>query len=93
MILDKDYEYYKLHECSTCGNKCNEDTAEANDELNKKYSDTISSGELSAKSKHPVEIIGSKIGQHPNEVIHESNNPGVPKQHDVTVPYVNGVKI
>ena len=97
MILDKDYEYYKLHECSTCGNKCNEDTAEINDELNKKYSDTISSGEQFT-SKRPAVLIGNDVDQSINEAIHELNDPGVPQQaslseqYDAAFPFVNGEK-
>ena len=98
MILDKDYAHYKLHACSKCGNKCNKDRAEINDELNKKYSDTISSDEVSVRSERPAELIGSEEEQDTNEAIHELNNPGVPeqvllsKQRDATIPFVNGEK-
>ena len=43
MIQHDDYEDCRKHTCAKCGNECNLTTMEMNDELNKKYSDTISS--------------------------------------------------
>ena len=43
MIQDDDYEDCRNHTCAKCGNECNLSMIEMNDELNKKYYDTISS--------------------------------------------------
>lgn len=43
MIQHDDYEDCRKHTCAKCGNECNLSMMEMNDELNKKYSDTISS--------------------------------------------------
>ena len=42
MIQHDDYEDCRKHTCAKCGNECNLSMMEMNDELNKKYSDTIS---------------------------------------------------
>ena len=46
MIQDDDYEDCRNHTCAKCGNECNLSMIEMNDELNKKYYDTISSDNL-----------------------------------------------
>ena len=43
MIQHDDYEDCRKHTCAKCGNECNLSMIEMNDELNKKYYDTISS--------------------------------------------------
>ena len=75
-------------------------TNEINDELNKKYSDIVSSDEVSEQStsERNAELIGNEVEQGNNEAIHELNNPGVPQQaslseqRDVAIPFVNGEK-
>ena len=58
MIQDEDYEHCRYHECSGCGNKCNESIFETNDDLNKKYSDIISSDDRTEES---AEVLNSEV--------------------------------
>ena len=91
MLYDKDYAHYRSHTCSICGNKCNKDRAEINDELNKKYSDSILSDEASEQStsEHPAELISNEVEQDNAEVSQELNNAGVAETHDEAIPFVN----
>ena len=88
MIQDEDYEDCRNHTCSKCGLKCNESMFEMNDELNKKYSDTISSDDRTEQS---AEVLNSKVDHNNAEVAHELNTDGqdTVETHDEASSFIN----
>lgn len=83
MVQDDDYEHCRNHECSDCGNKCNESIFETNDELNKTYSDIISSDDRTEES---AEVLNSEVDHNNAEVTHESKPV---ETHDEASSYIN----
>ena len=87
MIQDADYEYCRNHECPKCGHKCNESIFETNDELNKTYSDYISSHDTNRESP---DVSNSEVGHDNAEVANESNTHDQPsvETHDEISSYI-----
>ena len=88
MIQDDDYEHCRNHECSQCGNKCNESIFETNDDLNKTYSNIISSDDRTEES---AEVLNSEVDHNNAEVTHESNthDQHPVETHDEASSYIN----
>ena len=88
MIQDRDYEHCRNHECSQCGNKCNESIFETNDDLNKTYSNIISSDDRTEES---AEVLNSEVDHNNAEVAHELNTDGQHpvKTHDEASSFIN----
>lgn len=68
MLYDKDYAHYKSHVCSKCANRCNQDRAEINDELNEKYSNSVLRDDASETftSEYPAESNSKEVEQESN---------------------------
>ena len=68
MLYEKDYAHYKSHVCLKCGNRCNQDRAEINDELNKKYSNSVLRDDASETftSEYPAESNSKEVEQELN---------------------------
>ena len=88
MIQDVDYEHCRNHECPRCHYKCNESIFETNDELNKTYSDYISSHDINRESP---DVSNDEVGHDNAEVTNESNTHDQPpvETHDETSSYIN----
>ena len=83
MIQDGDYEHCRNHECSECGNKCNESIFETNDDLNKTYSDIISSDDRTEES---AEVLNSEVDHNNAEATHDQHPV---ETHDEASSYIN----
>ena len=83
MIQDGDYEHCRNHECSQCGNKCNESIFETNDDLNKTYSNIISSDDRTEES---AEVLNSEVDHNNAEATHDQHPV---ETHDEASSYIN----